>query len=218
MKSRVVKIQSWNGFWWPGDRVADRPASQVAAMCCLLRDPGRTERPAVCPSCPVAMLASSGHHSCSRRSQQPVCRLSACEPQTCCSSPLGQRGPGVLGSHCQATAEIFLAESVASTEKDVYPSRVSWRFLWLIHLQTPQGQTLPGALLTGRRPAPLPPAYLPRAITSSQVPLCAVQGRSLSPAAALTAADPGADLKASRLQRLPDCGLHYHQKASVQRT
>ena len=70
------------------------------------------------------------------------------------------------------------------------------------------------------RPAPrsAPPAYLPRAIASSQVPLCAVQGRSLNPAAALTAADPGADLKASRLQRLPDCGLHYHQKASVQRT
>ncbi|CAI9171482.1 unnamed protein product [Rangifer tarandus platyrhynchus] len=73
---------------------------------------------------------------------------------------------------------------------------------------------------TADRPAPhsAPPAYLPRAIASSQVPLCAVQGRSLSPAAALTAADPGADLKASRLQRLPDCGLHYHQEASVQRT
>ena len=49
-----------------------------------------------------------------------------------------------------------------------------------------------------------PPAYLPRAISSSRAPLCAAQGCSLSPAMALTASDPGADLKASGLQWLPD--------------
>lgn len=161
MKSRVVKIQSWNGFWWPGDRAADGPVSQVVAMRCLVRGPRWTERPTVCPSCVVATPASGGRYFHFWKNQQPVCRLSACEPQTCRSSPLRQREPGVLGSHCQATAEIFLAESVASTEKDVYPSRVSWRFLRLTHLQTPQGQTLPGAQLTGRRPPPLPPRTCP---------------------------------------------------------
>ena len=49
-----------------------------------------------------------------------------------------------------------------------------------------------------------PPAYPPRAIASPRVPLCAVQGRSLSPAVASTASDPGAGLKASGLQWLPD--------------
>ena len=137
MKSRVVKIQSWNGFWWPGDRAADGPVSQVAAIRCLVRGPRWTERPTMCPSHPLVTPASSGHRFRSRKSQQPVCRLSACEPQTCRSSPLGQKEPGVLGSHCQVTAEIFLAESVAPTEKDVYPSRVSWRFLRLTRLQTP---------------------------------------------------------------------------------
>lgn len=96
MKSRVVKIQSWNGFWWPGDRVADGPASQVAAVCRLVRGPRWTERPAVCPSCPVAMPASGGHRSCSRKSQQPVCRLSACEPQTCHSKSSGAENPESL--------------------------------------------------------------------------------------------------------------------------